>query len=329
MKNVLVTGCAGFIGFHISTKLLNLGFNVVGIDNLNDYYDVNLKIKRLEQLKSNSNFEFIKQNIQDDDIINIELKNKIDIFVHMAAQAGVRFSFIDPDTYFESNIKGTYNILKLAKKLECHKLIFASTSSVYGDSPNLPNTESDSADNPIQFYAASKRVNELMVQNFALMEKIPCFIFRFFTVYGPWGRPDMALFKFTRNILENKEIEVYNNGDHKRSFTYIDDVVHYITCAVMMSFQNSQALLYPNNYKIWNLGNSESRSLTDYIKIIEHKTGKKARMLRLGKQKGDILETYADNSLLLHDFGDHDFIPIEMGISKFIEWYVNHYRLER
>ena len=326
MKTCLVTGCAGFIGFHVTRKLLELNFTVIGVDNLNEYYDIDLKISRLDILKTYKNFIFVKRNVEDSELLQSVGGLNVQIIIHLAAQAGVRYSLVNPDAYFNSNVLGTFNIIKLAKSLNCQRLIFASTSSVYGNATTLPTSEYENTNDPIQFYATTKRMNEIMIHNFALMEATPCLIFRFFTVYGPWGRPDMALFKFTKNMLEGKEIDIYNNGHHKRSFTYIDDIVFFLLKSALMSDAQIKDLVSPNFYRTFNLGNSESKTLMDYVEQIEKATGVSAKKNFLEMQRGDVLETCADNKSLLREFGDYNFTQIDVGIKKFVEWYRNYYR---
>jgi UDP-glucuronate 4-epimerase len=323
MLHVIVTGCAGFIGFHVSQQLLQDGCKVIGIDNLNPYYDVKLKEARLELLFNQSEkFTFIQHDISTPlRLDHFESTPKYTL-IHLAAQAGVRYSRSNPDAYVDANIIGTYNILKVAKSLNVQRLLFSSTSSVYGNSVNTKNNENDDADHPVQFYATTKRINELMIQHFSFAERIPSLIFRLFTVYGPWGRPDMALFKFASNIIKNMPIELYNSGSHNRSFTYIDDVIHYLVTATLIAQDKFLPIDSVNNSSILNLGNPDSRNLIEYVGIIERTLNLKASILKLPLQVGDVLSTNADITKLNNHFGHHSFVPIELGVQKFIEWYV-------
>ena len=270
---VLITGCAGFIGYHLSIFLLKKKINVFGIDNLNEYYDVKLKKNRLKNINNYKNFTFHKLDLLNiKKLNNIIKKNKIKIVVHLAAQAGVRYSIENPESYLKNNLEGFFNILEVSKQNNIKHLVFASTSSVYGENNNFPLKENDNTNKPISFYAATKKSNEVMAHSYSYIFKLPCTALRFFTVYGPYGRPDMALFKFTKNILENKKIELFNNGNHNRDFTFVDDIVEGIYSVINK----------PNKKKIpfntFNIGNGKSRKLIDYLSLIEKKLGRKAKI---------------------------------------------------
>ncbi|MDC0192885.1 NAD-dependent epimerase/dehydratase family protein [Pelagibacteraceae bacterium] len=317
---VLITGCAGFIGFHLSNLLISKKIDVIGLDNLNSYYDVNLKKNRLKILKQNKKFFFYKEDILNEKKLNnIVKKNKIKIIIHLAAQAGVRYSIEDPKTYLKNNLEGFFNVLEAAKLNKIKHLVFASTSSVYGDNFNFPLKESESTSRPLSFYAATKKSNEVMAHSYSYIYKLPCTALRFFTVYGPYGRPDMALFKFTKNILENKKIELYNNGRHQRDFTYIDDIVNGIYSIINKPKNNKIP------FNVFNIGNGNSRKLSDYLFLIEKKLGKKAKIKNLPLQKGDIIKTHADIKLLRNFSNYKSEIDIEKGVSSFIDWFIEYY----
>jgi len=318
---VLVTGSAGFIGFHLSDYLLKNNNTVIGIDNINDYYDVNLKKSRLKILKKNKNFFFHKFDLINakklEDLIK---KFKVEYIVHLAAQAGVRYSIENPKTYFKNNLEVFFNILEASKKNNIKHLIFASTSSVYGENNNFPLKENDNTDKPISFYAATKKSNEVLAYSYSYIYNLPCTALRFFTVYGPYGRPDMALFKFTKNILENKKIQLYNNGNHSRDFTYISDIVSGIF-SILKKNNNTK-----NLFNTFNIGNGNSRKLKDYLRTIEKKLNKKAKITNLPLQLGDIKKTHSDISSLNNYSNYMPKTDIEEGIDKFIDWYLEYYR---
>ena len=329
---IIITGCAGFIGFHFSLFCLKHNYRVLGIDNINDYYDVSLKKARLDILLKNQDFEFNKI-----DISNIEslksIKDQSDdvTIVNLAAQAGVRFSIDSPDSYTQSNLVGFANILELARRLEA-RLIYASTSSVYGLNENLPFSERNIADHPIQFYAATKRSNEIMAHSYSHLYGLETIGLRFFTVYGPWGRPDMALFKFTNNILKNKPIDVFNNGNHVRDFTYVDDIVNGIYLSLKYQFQveafsKKDPLPHASTakFKIYNLGNDNPVSLMEYVNKIEHFIGKKADINFRPLQQGDVIETRSDITLAKEELGYNPSHTIDYGIREFINWYREYY----
>lgn len=315
---ILITGGAGFIGFHLAKKLLTLGYEVTIVDNLNSYYNRTLKIDRLSILKNFPNLNFEISDISlDTDFKKIMHDQEIDTVFHLAAQAGVRYSFQNPSTYLHSNVVGTSRLLDAIEDSKVKKLIFSSTSSVYGDSNEPPFKENMSL-TPIQYYALTKKFNEEQIyfysQNF--FSHTQSLIFRLFTVYGPWGRPDMALFKFVKNMLDNKPIDVYNNGNHNRSFTFIDDVVYYLT--------QSLDIKILKNCNVYNLGNPISRPLIDLISISSEILNIKPSLNHLPIQRGDMENTKPDVTKLISDFNSHNFISLEEGIEKFIIWYKNN-----
>ena len=312
---ILVTGCAGFIGMHLCKKLFELGYDVIGIDNLNDYYDVNLKIKRLSILQNKSSFTFIKTDISNmnalENVFKMHRPNKV---VNLAAQAGVRYSLINPHSYMESNIIGFMNILECCRHHEVEGLVYASSSSVYGGNKKIPFSESDNVDSPISIYAASKKANELMAHSYNNLFGIRSTGLRFFTVYGPWGRPDMAIYIFADKISKKKPIQVFNQGLMKRDFTYIDDIVDGLVSAIK------------NNYslEVFNLGNSRSEDLMDVISILEKKLNTKAIIELEPMQPGDVKETYADIREAKSKLKFSPKINIKNGINKFLDWYLEY-----
>ena len=314
---ILVTGAAGFIGFHLCKSLLDDDFTVLGIDNLNDYYDPNLKLARLEQLKIYNNFKFEKIDIADRDSLtqSFQLFNPERV-VNLAAQAGVRYSIENPYAYMESNLIGFLNIIELCRHNNVEGLIYASSSSVYGGNEKIPFSVEDRVDNPISLYAASKISNELIANAYSHLYSLNTTGLRFFTVYGPWGRPDMALFIFTKNILEGIPIPVFNHGKMKRDFTYIDDIISGTRAAI------------DSNYKcaLFNLGNHKSEHLMDMISLIEKELGKKAIIDFRPIQPGDVKESYADILLSEKKLGFIPKISIKQGIPKFIKWYLGFYK---
>jgi UDP-glucuronate 4-epimerase len=315
--SVLVTGSAGFIGFHVAKKLLEIGVNVIGIDNLNDYYDVNLKKDRNEMLKEFDNYKFYKGDLKDLDFVKKVLDaSKIDKVCHLAAQAGVRYSLENPHAYIQSNIVGFTNLIEEAKNHKIKDFIYASSSSVYGNNKKTPFSVDDNVDHPISLYAASKKANELIAHSYHHLYGMNCTGLRFFTVYGPYGRPDMALFLFTKAILDNKAIKVYNYGKMKRDFTYIDDIVSGIIASLEKS--------YP--YEIFNLGNHKSVELEYFITQIENNLNKKAKKEMLPIQAGDVAETFADIDSSREKLDFDPQTSIEDGIRKFIDWYKNYYK---
>lgn len=332
-KTVVITGSAGFIGFHLSKKLLNNNWRVIGIDSMSNYYDVNLKIKRENILLENNNFVPIHSNIEKPNfLLSVFEKEKPDVVIHLAAQAGVRYSIDNPRVYLETNINGTFELLEACRSYPPKHILIASTSSVYGFSENLPFEEIQKADFQMSFYAASKKSTENMAHSYSHIHKLPITIFRFFTVYGPWGRPDMALFKFTKCILNNKPIEVYNNGNMRRDFTYIDDLIKSITLLIDKIPSNSlvedpkiDSISPIAPYRIVNIGNSVSVPLHDFIIAIEKALDKSAKINMLPIQPGDVPETLASNKLLRKLTNFTPDTDINYGVSKFVDWYKKHY----
>ena len=304
---ILITGTAGFIGFHLAKYLLNKKFQIIGIDAITNYYDINLKIARHNILSKYKNFtreEFLIENFQK--LNEIFKKFKPSIVIHLAGQAGVRYSQENPKSYIDSNILATFNILEICKNFHIQHLLFSSTSSVYGDNISIPFKETNKTDEPLSFYAATKKSCEVMMHSYSHIYKIPITVIRFFTVYGPWGRPDMALFKFTKNILEKKEIEIYNHGNMKRDFTYIDDLIYGINSILTLVPNITDSSIKIANdtlsksapYRIVNIGNAEPINLIDYINLIEEKLGIKAKKKFLDMQKGEVKDTWSDISLI-------------------------------
>ena len=314
--NLLVTGAAGFIGFHLVKKLSQDKKNTVyGIDNLNDYYDINLKKERLSLLKKNSNFFFKKIDITNKKKLFTYCKTvKPKIIINLAAQAGVRYSIQNPETYLNNNVMGFFNILEISRILKIKHLIFASTSSVYGSNKKFPLNESMNTDKPLSFYAATKKSNEVMAYSYSNIYKVPITGVRFFTVYGPYGRPDMSLFKFSTNIISGKRINLFNNGKHVRDFTYIDDVVNSIT-KLIPNIPNGDI-----PYEIYNIGNGNPKKLSDFLNLIEKYLSKKSLVKNLPLQDGDVIKTHADISKLKNKIKYSPETNIEVGIKKFIDW---------
>lgn len=316
MKKILITGGAGFIGSNVIKKLLDRGDKVICIDDFNDYYDPQLKKNRIKVFLKDYEFPIYRIDISDfNSLKKIFQENKIDKILHLAARAGVRASIEDPFIYQRTNIQGTLNLLELAKEFNIKDFIFASSSSVYGGNKKIPFSEKDPVDSPISMYAATKKATELMAHTYHHLYKLNTTGLRFFTVYGPWGRPDMALFKFTKNIYAGKPIDVYNHGDHQRDFTYIDDIVQ----GVITSLDKA----YP--HEIINLGNSKTISLEYFIETIEKKIGKQAKKNMLPMQPGDVHKTYADITKAKKLLSFEPKIKIEEGIEKFINWYNDYY----
>ena len=333
-KSVLVTGAAGFIGFHLSQRLINEGYNVIGVDSLNDYYDVELKKARLSQLSNCDSFTFCHLNIADSQKVKeVFEKNKVHYVVNLAAQAGVRYSLENPQAYVESNLTGFVNILEACRHHEVEHLLFASSSSVYGANTVMPFSVNHNVDHPISLYAASKKANELMAHTYASNFGLPVSGLRFFTVYGPWGRPDMALFLFTKAILEDKPIDVFNNGKMRRDFTYVDDIVEGIfglltkpaSSNVDWDSANPDPASSFAPYGIYNIGSHSPVELMEFIRIIEKNLGKKANINYLPMQTGDVAATYADVSNLTKLTGYKPSTSIETGIENFISWYRSYY----
>lgn len=322
-KTYLITGGAGFIGFYLSKSLLEKGAKVIGIDNLNDYYEVSLKEDRLAILNKFSNYSFIRTDIADKEaVFRMFEEYKPDIVVNLAAQAGVRYSIDNPDAYIQSNLVGFFNILEGCRYFPVEHFVFASSSSVYGGNKKVPFSTEDKVDKPVSLYAATKKSNELMAYSYSKLYQIPLTGLRFFTVYGPMGRPDMAYFKFAKKIMKDEPIQIYNNGDMLRDFTYIDDIikgVENILCNPPKEDENGAA------YKIYNIGNNQPEKLMDYISVLEKCLGKEAKKEYLPMQPGDVYETYADVSELMKDYDFKPSTSIEEGLSKFAEWFLEYY----
>jgi UDP-glucuronate 4-epimerase len=334
-QNVLVTGSAGFIGYHLSLRLLKMGCQVAGIDNMNPYYDVGLKQSRLDQLLAFDNFSFHPDDLADrSGLESVFKKHKpFDVVVNLAAQAGVRYSLTNPHAYIDSNIVGFVNLLECCRYNQVKHLVFASSSSVYGANTLMPFSVHHNVDHPVSLYAATKKANELMAHTYSHLYNMHCTGLRFFTVYGPWGRPDMALFLFVRAILDDKPIQVFNHGKMRRDFTYIDDIVEGV-------FRIMGKLPQPNlswngdrpdpgtsyiPYKIYNIGNNNPVELSTFIEIIEKNLGKTARKTYMDLQLGDVVSTYADIDDLIADVGFKPQTPLEVGIERFIAWYREYY----
>jgi UDP-glucuronate 4-epimerase len=333
--SVLVTGAGGFIGFHLSRRLCGLGYKVMGLDNLNSYYDVRLKQSRLHLLKELPGFSFSQLDLTENDGIRELFKaNRFDYVVNLAAQAGVRYSLTHPHAYLESNLHGFLNILEACRHEQVKHLVYASSSSVYGANKKMPFSVHHNVDHPISLYAASKKSNELMAHTYSALYGLPTTGLRFFTVYGPYGRPDMALFIFTKAILEGKPIDVYNHGRMKRDFTYVDDIVESISRLVprpaapnlQWDGQTPDPATSFAPYKIYNIGNNQPVELMAFIEAIEDKLGKKAIKNLLPMQDGDVPATYADVEDLMRDVDFKPETPIREGIGKFIDWYLDYYK---
>ena len=338
--NILVTGVGGFIGYHLAKKLIEIGHFVIGVDNLNDYYDVNLKINRLKKLGipsvikqsliTTDNFIFYKSDISiKNQVEEIFTANNLDAVCNLAAQAGVRYSIENPDAYIQSNIIGFQNIIECCRKYGVKNLSYASSSSVYGGNENLPFSENDVVDSPISLYAATKKSNELVAYTYSHLYGISTTGLRFFTVYGPWGRPDMALFLFVRAILDNKPINVFNNGEMLRDFTYIDDIVEGVIRVIENPAKSpsKKSSLNPTKapYKIYNIGNNNPVKLMDFIKAIENSLNKKFEINFMPLQPGDVPKTYANVDLLVKELNYKPNTPIQKGIDNFIKWYLQYY----
>ncbi len=339
---IVVTGTAGFIGFHLTKILQKNNYIILGIDNINDYYDTNLKHRRLEELgferkniveneaiKSTkySNLFFAKLSIENKEVVSLLNNFSPDIIIHLAAQAGVRYSFENPYTYISSNIDAFLNILEYCRFYPVKHLIYASSSSVYGLNKEIPFSEKHVVDYPVSLYATSKKTNELMAHTYSYLFNIPTTGLRFFTVYGPWGRPDMALFKFTKNILENKPIEVYNNGNMQRDFTYVDDIIKAITLLIPKAPEANISETTPAPYRLFNIGNGSPVKLMDFVAAIEQELQCKAKITFLPLQPGDVVSTHADTTALYKLIHFKPQTSIQMGIKKFIEWYRWYYQV--
>lgn len=329
MSKILVTGAAGFVGFYLSQQLLANGETVIGIDNLNDYYDVSLKQARLEQLFNRKNFQFFQIDLANRSKLDELFTNcKPDVVVHLAAQAGVRYSITHPHAYVDSNLVGFTNILEGCRHAEVQHLVYASSSSVYGANSKIPFAVGDRVDHPVSLYAATKKANELMAYTYSHLYQIPTTGLRFFTVYGPWGRPDMAYFSFTKSILSGKPIKVFNYGKMRRDFTYIDDIIEGIvrvTNKIPQSNLTAEKKSAP--YKIYNIGNNQPVNLIDFIETLEKHLGVEAEKEFLPMQPGDVPETYADIEDLMKDTGFKPKTSLDVGLKHFVDWYRSYYRV--
>ncbi len=335
-KKVLVTGAAGFIGFHLSKRLLEDGYEVVGLDIINDYYDPAIKEARLKLLKPYERFKFVKIDLADKkSMAELFRSEGFDVVVNLAAQAGVRYSLVNPQSYVDSNLVGFVNILEGCRHNNVKHLVFASSSSVYGSNTKMPFSVHDNVDHPVSLYAASKKSNELMAHAYAHLFNIPCTGLRFFTVYGPWGRPDMALFLFTKAILEDKPIDVFNYGKMQRDFTYIDDIIEGVVRVMKRPASPNPSWNGDNPdpgtsyapYRIYNIGNNQPVELMHFIEVIEDTLGKKAKKNLLPLQPGDVPATYANIDDLIRDTGFKPSTPLDVGIPKFIEWYREYFKV--
>ena len=333
---ILVTGAAGFIGSHTTRKLIERGHEVVGLDNLNDYYDVNLKLGRLALLQKLPGFSFVKLDLADrDGMVALFAKQKFARVIHLAAQAGVRYSLTNPHAYIDSNVTGTVNVLEGCRHNGVEHLVFASTSSVYGMNTNMPFSPHRGVDHPLSLYASSKKAGELMCHNYAALFGLPVTALRFFTVYGPWGRPDMALFLFAKNMLAGKPIDVFNHGHHKRDFTFVEDIAEGVVRACERIAQPNPA--WDGNdpdpatstapFRIYNIGNNAPVELLRYIEVLEECLGVKAQRNLLPLQPGDVPDTFADVSDLVRDVGYRPATPVEVGVRQFVEWYREYYKV--
>jgi UDP-glucuronate 4-epimerase len=335
MMKILVTGAAGFIGSATARRLLDRGDEVVGLDNLNDYYDVSLKRARLDRLESRGGFRFVLADLADRPAMAALFeRERFAGVVHLGAQAGVRHSLKDPHSYVQSNIVGMLNVLEGCRHGSVGHLVYASSSSVYGAGTRMPYSVHEPASHPLSLYAASKRANELMAHSYSGLFGLPTTGLRFFTVYGPWGRPDMALFLFARAILDGRPIEVFNNGHHKRDFTYVDDIVDGVVRVLDRPAKpdpswdggNPDPASSPAPYRLYNIGSSRPIELSRYIEVLEECLGRKAEKIFLPMQPGDVAETYADVRELEEDIGYRPTTPVEVGVRNFVEWYRSYYR---
>jgi len=331
---IFITGSSGFIGFHLSKKLLDSGHSVHGFDSMNNYYDVKLKKARYEILKKYKKFSFTKNNLENQKVLsNTILKFKPKIIIHLAAQAGVRYSIEKPRVYLDSNITGTYNIIELAKKVNVKHLLIASSSSVYGANKKLPFKEIDKTETQLSIYAATKKSTESIAHSYSNIWKVPITMLRFFTVYGPWGRPDMALFKFTKGIIDNKKIDIYNKGKMYRDFTYIDDIVNGIKALINKAPNSKQLNKFKNDslssvapFRVLNIGNTRKVFLLDFIDALEKELGKKAIRNYMPMQKGDVKMTLSDTTLLKKLTGYNPKTDFKQGIKNFLKWYLSYYK---
>jgi UDP-glucuronate 4-epimerase len=332
--SILVTGAAGFIGFHLAKELLARGYQVIGIDNLNDYYDRQLKLDRLTILEKETNFQFYPVDIANQTAFHSIFENhSVQIVLNLAAQAGVRYSMKNPDSYVSSNLVGFKNVLEACRNYKVKHLIYASSSSVYGANTKIPFSTKDSVDHPVSLYAATKKANELMAHSYSHLFDIPTTGLRFFTVYGPWGRPDMAYYTFTKDIIEGKPVKVFNHGEMSRDFTFIDDIVegvlHLLHSPPKRNTHYDREHPDPSSsdvpYKIYNIGNHQPVKLLDFIQILEEIIGKKAQLELLPMQPGDVKETYADMTDLQKDFGFSPRTSLKDGLSHFVNWYKQYH----
>jgi len=333
-EKVLVTGAAGFIGFHLAKRLAANGCQVVGLDNMNPYYDVALKEARLDDLRKESNFEFFEADLSDRRRLeDLFAQQKLDVVVNLAAQAGVRYSLENPYAYVDSNLVGFINLLECCRHNAIKHLVFASSSSVYGANTQMPFSVHHNVDHPVSLYAATKKANELMAHTYSHLYRLPCTGLRFFTVYGPWGRPDMALFLFTRAILEDKPINVFNHGNMQRDFTYIDDIIEGVVRTMGRLPEPDpdwrgdapQPGTSSAPYKIYNIGNNQPVTLIKFIEVIEAALGKQAKKAFMEMQPGDVIATYADVDDLMKDVGFKPATPIEIGVARFVVWFKDFY----
>lgn len=333
---VLVTGVAGFIGYHVAEYLLNRRDEVVGLDNLNDYYDVDLKLARLARIENRDRLRFVRLDVADRDSMAALFRHeRFDRVIHLAAQAGVRYSLENPHAYVDSNVAGFMNVLEGCRHNAVDHLVYASTSSVYGANTAMPFNERQNVSHPLAIYGATKRANELMAHSYSHLFQLPTTGLRFFTVYGPWGRPDMALFKFTRAILEGYPIEVYNYGHHRRDFTYIDDIAEGVVraCDQIAAPNPAWESDHPDPatgaapYRLYNIGNNQPVDLLKYIEVLEDCLGQKAEKRLLPMQPGDVADTWADASALQRAVGYQPHTPVEVGVKRFVEWYQAYYRM--
>jgi UDP-glucuronate 4-epimerase len=334
-KKVLITGAAGFIGFHLSQALCELGYEVTGIDNLNDYYDVALKKARLALVSRHQGFSFHKLELENKSAIELLFnQNKFDYVVNLAAQAGVRYSISNPDTFVQTNVVGFLNVLEGCRRSGVRHLIYASSSSVYGGNKQLPFSTHQNVDHPLSLYAATKKSNELMAHAYSSMFSLPTTGLRFFSVYGPYGRPDMALFKFTESILTGKPIDVFNHGKMRRDFTYVDDVVEAITKLIpkrpvtQSDYVDGDPSASFAPYRIYNIGNGTPIDLLRFIELIENKLGKSVDRNYLPMQDADVPEAAADVADLIEEIGFRPMTPIEVGVGRFIDWYLDYYKVK-
>ena len=323
VKTTLVTGAAGFIGFHLSKRLLESGIRIIGFDNINSYYDPSLKHARLDILQKYPDFTFIKGDLADSKAVNAIFEEyEPEIVVNLAAQAGVRYSIENPQVYIESNVIGFFNILEACRHHPVKHLVYASSSSVYGNQEKTPFSTADDVSRPISLYAATKKTNELMAYTYSHLYGIPATGLRFFTVYGPYGRPDMAYFSFTEKIMKGETITIFNNGDMYRDFTYVDDIVQGI---VNLLEHPPEADAAGDRYKVYNIGNNKPEKLMHFIEVLEQCLGREAKKEYLPMQPGDVYQTYADVDDLIADFGFKPETSIEEGLGKFVEWYKGYY----